>query len=161
MREIKFKGKCLEPPTFYGKTVCGSLVTSPDGTERIFEHVCDQSFCYFSVDPKTVRQFTGFFDKNGNEIYEGDVLRSDEYPYSCIEDNERDNYFAVVYYCEEGACFATVTAKNLKSDVIGISDGIIDNVSQQKMKKFEIVGNIHDPEWKQYGAYFQSEETKD
>lgn len=156
MRVIKFKGKCIDPK-FEGKIACGSLLTSPDGTERIFEHDHDKVFNYFSVDPQTICQFTGFFDKNGNEIYEGDVLRSDEYPYSYLKDNERDNYFAVVYYCEEGACFAIVTAKNHELDVRVFLDGTITSVSQQKLRNFEVVGNIHEPEWKQYEAYFQSE----
>lgn len=153
MRVIKFKGKCIDPKV-EGKIACGSLLTSPDGTERIFEHDHDQVFSYFSVDPKTICQFTGFLYKNGNEIYEGDVLRSDEYPYSFLNDNKRDNYFAVVYYCEEGACFAIVTAKNHELDVRGFLDGTITSVSQQKLRNFEVVGNIHEPEWKQYEAYF-------
>ena len=90
----------------------------------------------------------------------GDVLRSDAYPYSCLGNNERDNYYAVVYYCEEGACFGTVTAKNPASNVRGISDGILDDVSREKMKSFEVVGNIHEPEWKQYGEYFQEIEER-
>nr|DAR30591.1 MAG TPA: hypothetical protein [Caudoviricetes sp.] len=85
------------------------------------------------------------------------MLRSDEYPYSCLKDNKRDNYYAVVYYYEEGARFTIVTAKNHELDVRVFFDGTISSVSRQKMKKFEVVGNINEPEWKQYGEYFQSE----
>ena len=105
------------------------------------------------VDPDTVCQFTGFLDKTPPPPPAGDVLRSDEYPYSCIGDKKRDNYYAVVYYCEEGACFGTVTAKNPSSDVGGVSDGILDDVEREKMKSFEVIGNVHDEEWKQYGEY--------
>lgn len=160
MRTFKFRGKCTDPK-YDGKTACGSLLSFPNGETTIFEHDHDKTFNYFGVDPATVCQFTGFLDKNGKEIYEGDVLRSDEYPYSCIGDKKRDNYYAVVYYCEEGACFGTVTAKNPSSDVGGISDGILDDVEREKMKTLEVVGNIHDPEWKQYGEYIQEEDKEE
>lgn len=158
MRTIKFKGECNWLEDYSNKTVCGSLLQMPDGSVRILEHDYGSKFNYFSVDPDTVCQFTGFLDKNGKEIYEGDVLRSNEYPYSCAQDDERDNYYAVVYYCEEGACFGIVMAKNPDSDVRGISDGIPGDVGREKMKKFEVVGNIHDKEWKQYGEYFRTKE---
>ena len=152
MRTIKFKGKCIVPASG-GRTVCGSLITKPNGRAMILEHEKGKLFNGYGVDPNTICQFTGLLDKNGKEIYEGDVLRSDEYPYSCIGDKKRDNYYAVVYYCEEGACFGTVTAKNPSSDVGGISDGILDDVEREKMKNFEVVGNVHDEEWKQYREY--------
>ena len=152
MRTIKFKGKCIVPASG-GRTVCGSLITKPNGRAMILEHEKGKLFNGYGVDPNTICQFTGLLDKNGKEIYEGDVLRSDEYPYSCIGDKKRDNYYAVVYYCEEGACFGTVTAKNPSSDVGGISDGILDDVEREKMKNFEVVGNVHDGEWKQYREY--------
>ena len=155
MRTIKFKAKSLKN----NQWIYGDLVhhANHDYIVPVSER---QDVLAAKVDPDTVCQFTGFTDKNDNEIYEGDVLRSDKYPYSCSEDNEHDNYYAVVYYCEEGACFGIATAKNPDSDVRGISDGIIDDVSQEKLKNFEVVGNIHDPKWKQYGEYFQTEEDK-
>ena len=157
MRTIKFRGK---KPT-NGVWVYGSLVYSNEIQAAIYFQTgrgLVKSMEWVYVNPETVGQFTGFLDKNGKEIYEGDVLRSDEYPYSCIGDNRRDNYYAVVYYCEEGACFGTVTAKNPSSDVGGISDGILDDVEREKMKNFEVIGNVYDPEWKQYREYIQDED---
>ena len=164
MRTIKFKAK-----NRIREWVKGDLLQHLDGTVYIGENEgpwTDDGLCHFDykhveiVDSDTVCQFTGFLDKNGKEIYEGDVLRSDEYPYSCIGDKRRDNYYAVVYYCEEGACFGTVTAKNPGSDVGGISDGILDDVEREKMKNFEVIGNVHDDEWKQYREYIQDEDEE-
>ena len=155
MRIIKFKGKSLED----GQWNIGDLThamnlsfINPGYPRSLRLHT-------FGVYPATVCQFTGFLDKNGKEIYEGDVLRSDEYPYS-YGDKERDNYYAVVYYCEEGACFGTVTVKNPNSSVRGISDGILDDIDREKMKSFEVIGNIHDLEWEQYREYIQDKEKE-
>ena len=155
MRTIKFKGKRLDN----GEWLEGYYRGNYEG--KAFISRIKRPPLLFEVDPSTVCQFTGFLDKNGNEIYEGDVLRSDEYPYSCIGDKERDNYYAVVYYCEEGSCFGIVIVKNPNSSVAGISDGILDDVEREKMKNFEVVGNIHEEKWQQYGEYFKTEEEKE
>ena len=154
MRTIKFKGKRLDN----GEWVEGYYRGNNEG--KAFISRIKRPPLYFAVDPAPVCQFTGILDKNGKDIYEGDVLRSDEYPFSCLEDGKRDNYFAVVYFYEEYARFVTVTIKNPESKVCGISEGNHGDVSREKMKNFEVVGNIHEEKWQQYGEYFKTEEKE-
>ena len=149
MRTIKFRGKKVTN----GVWAYGSLVYLDENGAAIYVQTDNGSAKVMDlvyVDPDTVCQFTGFLDKNGKEIYEGDVLRSDEYPYSCIGDKESDNYFGLIEWNKNEAAFYIVTIKNPKSSVKGISDGISDYISQSTMQDFEVIGNIHDDEWKQF-----------
>lgn len=155
MRTIKFKGKRLDNGEWLEGYYRGNY------EDRAFISRIKRPPLSFAVDPATVCQFTGIHDKNGKEIYEGDVLRSDEYPYSDLEDGKRDNYFAVVFYHEEYARFVTVTIKNPVSTVCGISEGNHGDVSRDEMMDFEVVGNIHEEKWQQYGEYFKTEEEKE
>ena len=161
MRKIKFKGKSL----INGKWVSGDLAHSLDGKLNIFGFVEEEGKIDFTgahkIDSATLCQFTGFLDKNGKEIYEGDVLRSDIYPFSCVGDDEYDNYYGAIGWSEDEASFYIVAIKNPKSSVRGISDGISDTISQKMMQNFEVVGNIHEEKWQQYGEYFKTEEEKE
>ena len=70
MRTIKFRGKSI----LYDEWLYGDLVHSADN-KRFGILVNDKdSYDECEVVPDTVGQFTGLYDCNGKEIYEGDIL---------------------------------------------------------------------------------------
>ena len=149
MRKIKFKGKSLMDGQWYS----GDLAHSLDGKLNILGFVEEEGKMGFTgvhqIAPATVCQFTGILDKNGKEIYDGDVLRSDKYPFSCVEDNAYDNYYSIVKWGEQTAAFYIKTVVNPKAPVGGISHGNCTYTSQDELEDFEVVGSIHDKEWQE------------
>lgn len=112
MREIKFRGKdVLTGKWAYGDLVHNKKITETDLVDRTMVGG-------YEVDPDTVGQFTGLCDAEGEEIYEGDILREGYTGYT----------FQVVYDAPE-FCF--------KANDYGYR-------FLNHFENFEVAGNIHD-----------------
>ena len=146
MREILFRGKNVYGEWVegfyykaklnrYDKELCDYLTKPYPETEgKPSDHV----FVY----PETIGQYTGLTDKNGKKIFEGDILKGEQYPY---KDGDGDyNYFAEVVWFDNSPAFGLYTFKNPKSNVRGISTGNTSYIEDFASEYWEVIGNIHD-----------------
>lgn len=122
MRTIKFRGKCIDETTDNGKWIVGSLLQDDNG---IFMIVCfvDHHEQWYRVDPDTVGQYTGLKDRNGKDIYEGDIISG-----SNGSINGYEWPFVLQIEWDEEACrFNTPRWRDM-----------------DKTHYYDVIGNIHD-----------------
>lgn len=132
-RIIKFRGKTK----FGGEWIIGYYVGAPSKDEvcilpfqNVIYDICyiNDSECYYCI-AVTLGQFSGLYDRNGAEIYEGDI----------IEWEKDDRKYVVKFW--DGMFYASVEEYNK-----GIFGGFPLHALTDSEEGFrcKIVGNIHD-----------------
>ena len=142
MREIKFRGKCAHCDEWaygnladYGEGEIPEIQGfDPYGEEK-------EEWRNVPVDSDSVGQYTGLKDKNGKEIYEGDVVVRHSSICGSIDD------IGVVKYDEEKAMFVLYRKNKLYETSFHFLKGQTINDGYCTFSEtftYEVIGNIYD-----------------
>lgn len=141
-REIKFRAwdKEYEKMTYFDDEDYSYSCPEVFRLEQVFKKDCNyndyEDFRYEDItDEVELMQYTGLHDKNGKEIYEGDIVLYKDWEMA-YEGGGNDSFInkGIVEYCEDNCCY-NVTERQ----TVDITD-----VLYKDNEDLEVIGNIYD-----------------
>lgn len=121
MEQYKFRGKSLTT----GEWLVGSLYDD-GGEEYIIPNIPGSAIDYelYQVDGNTIGMFSGLKDRNGKEIFEGDII--------CHHEDDEQHFIKKIYWKDGCLCGCDM------------EEGFESPIYFLEIKEFYVIGNIYD-----------------